>query len=426
MKKQIAILGSTGSIGTQALQVIEEHPDLYEAYALTANNRVDLLIEQARKFLPEAVVIANEEKYLQLKEALSDLPIKVYAGADALCQIVESQPIDIVLASMVGYAGLRPTMNAIKAGKTIALANKETLVVAGELINALANQYRTPILPVDSEHSAIFQCLEMNTPVEKVILTASGGPFRTYTMEQLQQVTKAQALKHPNWEMGAKITIDSASMMNKGFEVIEAKWLFGVRPEQIEVVVHPQSVIHSMVQFEDGAVKAQLGMPDMRLPIQYALTWPGRVAAVAEPLDLLSCPPLTFHAPDYVAFPCLALPIQYAFSYPERVKSSFERLDFAKVTDLTFEQPDTKRFRNLALAYEALHQAGNMPCIVNAANEVVVAAFLKDNISFLGMSDVIEKTMGRVAYIKEPSYEDYVATDAEARCIAEELIINSK
>ena len=346
MKKQIAILGSTGSIGTQALQVIEEHPDLYEAYALTANNRVDLLIEQARKFLPEAVVIANEEKYLQLKEALSDLPIKVYAGADALCQIVESQPIDIVLASMVGYAGLRPTMNAIKAGKTIALANKETLVVAGELINALANQYRTPILPVDSEHSAIFQCLEMNTPVEKVILTASGGPFRTYTMEQLQQVTKAQALKHPNWEMGAKITIDSASMMNKGFEVIEAKWLFGVRPEQIEVVVHPQSVIHSMVQFEDG--------------------------------------------------------------------------------DLTFEQPDTKRFRNLALAYEALHQAGNMPCIVNAANEVVVAAFLKDNISFLGMSDVIEKTMGRVAYIKEPSYEDYVATDAEARCIAEELIINSK
>ena len=383
MKKQIAILGSTGSIGTQALQVIEEHPDLYEAYALTANNRVDLLIEQARKFLPEAVVIANEEKYLQLKEALSDLPIKVYAGADALCQIVESQPIDIVLASMVGYAGLRPTMNAIKAGKTIALANKETLVVAGELINALANQYRTPILPVDSEHSAIFQCLEMNTPVEKVILTASGGPFRTYTMEQLQQVTKAQALKHPNWEMGAKITIDSASMMNKGFEVIEAKWLFGVRPEQIEVVVHPQSVIHSMVQFEDGAVKAQLGMPDMRLPIQYA------------------------------------------FSYPERVKSSFERLDFAKVTDLTFEQPDTKRFRNLALAYEALHQAGNMPCIVNAANEVV-AAFLKDNISFLGMSDVIEKTMGRVAYIKEPSYEDYVATDAEARCIAEELIINSK
>lgn len=380
MKKQIAILGSTGSIGTQALQVIEEHPDLYEAYALTANNRVDLLIEQARKFLPEAVVIANEEKYLRLKEALSDLPIKVYAGADALCQIVESQPIDIVLASMVGYAGLRPTMNAIKAGKAIALANKETLVVAGELINALANQYHTPILPVDSEHSAIFQCLEMNNRLEKVILTASGGPFRTYTMEQLQTVTKVQALKHPNWEMGAKITIDSASMMNKGFEVIEAKWLFGVRPDQIEVVVHPQSVIHSMVQFEDGAVKAQLGMPDMRLPIQYA------------------------------------------FSYPERVKSSFERLDFARITDLTFEQPDTKRFRNLALAYEALHRAGNMPCIVNAANEVVVAAFLKDKISFLGMSDVIEQTMSKVAYLKEPTYEDYVATDAEARRVASSLL----
>lgn len=380
MKKQIAILGSTGSIGTQALQVIEEHPDLYEAYALTANNSVDLLIEQARKFMPEAVVIANEDKYLQLKDALSDLPVKVYAGADALCQIVESQPIDIVLASMVGYAGLRPTINAIKAGKAIALANKETLVVAGELINALANEYHTPILPVDSEHSAIFQCLEINNPLEKVILTASGGPFRTLTMEELQTVTKVQALKHPNWEMGAKITIDSASMMNKGFEVIEAKWLFGVRPDQIEVVVHPQSVIHSMVQFEDGAVKAQLGMPDMRLPIQYA------------------------------------------FSYSQRVKSSFERLDFARITDLTFEQPDTKRFRNLALAYEALHQAGNMPCIVNAANEVVVAAFLQDRISFLGMSDVIEQTMSKVPYVKEPAYEDYVATDAEARRQASALL----
>ena len=383
MKKQIAILGSTGSIGTQALQVIEEHPDLYEVYALTANNRVDLLVEQARKFMPEAVVIANEEKYLQLKEALSDLPVKVYAGADALSQIVESQPIDIVLASMVGYAGLRPTINAIKAGKAIALANKETLVVAGELINALANQYHTPVLPVDSEHSAIFQCLEINNRLEKVILTASGGPFRTYTMEQLQTVTKAQALKHPNWEMGAKITIDSASMMNKGFEVIEAKWLFGVRPDQIEVVVHPQSVIHSMVQFEDGAVKAQLGMPDMRLPIQYA------------------------------------------FSYPERLKASFPRLDFKLCTDLTFEQPDTKRFRNLALAYEALHRAGNMPCIVNAANEVVVAAFLRDEISFLGMSDVIEKTMARVSFIQKPAYEDYVATDAEARRIAKELIVKN-
>jgi 1-deoxy-D-xylulose-5-phosphate reductoisomerase len=380
MKKQIAILGSTGSIGTQALQVIEEHPDLYEAYALTANNSVDLLIQQARKFKPEAVVIANEAKYSALKEALADLPIKVYAGSDALCQIVEAQPIDIVLASMVGYAGLRPTMNAIRAGKAIALANKETLVVAGELINKLAQEYHTPILPVDSEHSAIFQCLEMNNPLEKVILTASGGPFRTYTMEQLQTVTKAQALKHPNWDMGAKITIDSATMMNKGFEVIEAKWLFGVRPEQIEVVVHPQSVIHSMVQFEDGAVKAQLGQPDMRLPIQYA------------------------------------------FSYPKRERASFPRIDFQHISQLTFEQPDTQRFRCLALAYEALHQAGNMPCIVNAANEVVVDAFLHDRIAFLRMSEVIEQTMGKVAYLKTPTYEDYVATDAEARRVAAEMI----
>lgn len=267
MKRQIAILGSTGSIGTQALQVIKEHPDLYEVYALTANNQVDLLARQAREFQPEAVVIANEDKYPTLKEALSDLPVKVYAGKDALAQIVESQPIDIVLTAMVGYAGLLPTMNAIRAGKAIALANKETMVVAGEIINALAQEYHTPILPVDSEHSAIFQCLEVNNPVSKVILTASGGPFRTYTIDQLRTVTKAQALHHPNWHMGAKITIDSASMMNKGFEVIEAKWLFGVRPEQIEVVVHPQSVIHSMVEFEDGAVKAQLGVPDMRLPI---------------------------------------------------------------------------------------------------------------------------------------------------------------
>ena len=379
-KKQIAILGSTGSIGTQALKVIEEHPDLYEAYALTANNQVELLAEQARKFMPAAVVIANEAKYLQLKEMLADLPIQVYAGADALCEIVEAKPIDVVLASMVGYAGLRPTMNAIRAGKAIALANKETLVVAGELINALAQQYKTPILPVDSEHSAIFQCLEPNNALEKVILTASGGPFRKFTMEQLQHVTKEQALKHPNWEMGAKITIDSATMMNKGFEVIEAKWLFGVRPDQIEVVVHPQSVIHSMVQYEDGAVKAQLGMPDMRLPIQYA------------------------------------------FSYPQRIKASFDRLDFSKMTELTFEQPDTNRFRCLALAYEALHQGGNMACIVNAANEVVVSAFLKDRISFLRMSEVIEASMTKVPFIQTPTYEDYVATDAEARRIAESLI----
>ena len=382
MKKQIAILGSTGSIGTQALQVIEEHPDLYEVYALTANNKVDLLVEQVRKFHPETVVIANEDKYPQLKEALSGEPVKVYAGTDALAQIVESEPIDIVLTAMVGYAGLRPTMNAIKAGKTIALANKETLVVAGELINRLANEYHAPILPVDSEHSAVFQCLEMNNPIHKVILTASGGPFRTYTMEQLQTVTKEQALKHPNWHMGAKITIDSASMMNKGFEVMEAKWLFGVRPDQIEVVVHPQSVIHSMVEFEDGAVKAQLGVPDMRLPIQYA------------------------------------------FSYPKRVHLSGERLDFSRYNTLTFEKPDTDRFRNLALAYEALHKGGNMPCIVNAANEVVVAAFLKDQISFLGMSDVIEKAMSHVSFIQTPDYTDYVETDAETRRIAAELVIN--
>lgn len=383
MKKQIAILGSTGSIGTQALQVIEEHPDLYEVYAITANNRVDKLIEQARKFQPEAVVIANEDKYQQLKDALADLPIKVYAGAEALCEIVESGPVNIVLTAMVGYAGLKPTMNAIKAGKTIALANKETLVVAGELITELAQQYRTPILPVDSEHSAIFQCLEMNNPISKVILTASGGPFRTFSMEQLATVTKEQALKHPNWSMGAKITIDSASMMNKGFEVIEAKWLFGVKPEQIEVVVHPQSVIHSMVEYMDGAVKAQLGVPDMRLPIQYA------------------------------------------FSYPKRESLSGERLDFMKCNTLTFEAPDTKRFRNLAFAYEAMNRGGNMACILNAANEVVVAAFLKDQISFLGMSDVIEKTMNRVSFISNPTYNDYVETDAIARRIAAEFVINS-
>lgn len=381
-KKQIAILGSTGSIGSQALQVVAEHPDLYEVYALTANNSVEQLIQQARQFMPEAVVIANENKYEELKQALAGLPIKVYAGVEALCQVVESGPIDIVLSAMVGYAGLKPTINAIKARKQIALANKETLVVAGELINSLANTYKAPILPVDSEHSAIFQCLagEFNNPIEKIILTASGGPFRTCSLEQLSLVKKEQALKHPNWEMGAKITIDSASMMNKGFEVIEAKWLFGVRPDQIEVVVHPQSVIHSMVQFEDGSVKAQLGMPDMRLPIQYA------------------------------------------FSYPYRIQSSFERIDFTKCTNLTFEQPDTKRFRNLALAYEAMNKGGNLPCIVNAANEVVVAAFLRDEIGFLKMSDVIEQTMCKVSYINQPDYDDYVATDAEARRIAAGLI----
>lgn len=381
-KKQIAVLGSTGSIGTQALQVIEEHPERYEIYALTANENVEGLIAQARKFRPEAVVIANEKKYSLLKESLKDLPIKVYAGLNAVCQIVESQPIDIVLTAIVGYAGLKPTMSAICARKAIALANKETLVVAGEMINELAIQHRTPILPVDSEHSAIFQCLagEGGNNIEKVILTASGGPFRTYTSEELRFVTKAQALKHPNWEMGAKITVDSASMMNKGFEVIEAKWLFGLHPKQIEVLVHPQSIIHSMVQFEDGSVKAQLGPPNM------------------------------------------CLPIQYAFSYPDRIFSSFPRLNFTQCATLTFEQPDTKRFRNLALAYEAMHFGGNMPCIVNAANEVTVAAFLRDKITFLGMSDVLEKTMSRVSFVQTPSYEDYVATNAEAVRVAEELI----
>ena len=379
-KKKIAILGSTGSIGTQALQVIEEHADLYEAYVLTANNRVELLIEQARRFMPEAVVIANEDKYEVLRDALADLPIKVYAGAEALCQIVQERPVDVVTA-MVGFAGLRPTISAIKAGKAIALANKETLVVAGELINRLANDYHADIIPVDSEHSAIFQCLAGEvSPVEKIILTASGGPFRTFSHEQLASVTKAQALKHPNWAMGAKITIDSASMMNKGFEVIEAKWLFGVEPGQIQVVVHPQSIVHSAVQFADGAVKAQLGMPDMRVPIQYA------------------------------------------FSYPLRLQSSFERLDLFRIGTLTFEEPDTRRFRNLALAYEALHEGGNMPCIVNAANEIVNRAFLEDRIGFLQMSDVIANTMRKTSFVKKPTYEDYLQTDAEARRIAEEYV----
>ena len=381
-KRQIAILGSTGSIGTQALQVIEEHSDKYEVYALTANNNVDLLIAQARKFVPDVVVVANEAHYATLRDALADLPIKVYAGADALADVATAEPIDMVLASMVGYAGLRPTMNAIRAGKAIALANKETLVVAGELVTQLAIENRVPLLPVDSEHSAIFQCLagEMSNPIEKLLLTASGGPFRTWSMEQLQHATCEQALKHPNWDMGAKITIDSASMMNKGFEVIEAKWLFDVAPSQIEVVVHPQSVVHSMVQFADGSVKAQLGTPDMRLPIQYA------------------------------------------FSYPQRLPLSTERLDFSTLSSLTFEQPDPVRFRNLALSFEALERGGNMPCILNAANEVCVAAFLKERVGFLQMSDVIERTMQKVDFISTPTYEDYVATDAIARRVAEEFI----
>ena len=380
-KRQLAILGSTGSIGTQALEVVSEHSDLFEVYALTANNQVDLLINQARKYMPEVVVIANERKYPELKEALEDLPIKVWAGADAIAQMVQSEPIDMVLTAMVGYSGLRPTISAIKAGKAIALANKETLVVAGERIMKLAAEHKVPILPVDSEHSAIFQCLTgaYDNPIEKILLTASGGPFRRKTLEELATVTKAQALRHPNWTMGAKITIDSASMMNKGFEMIEAKWLFDVTPDQVQVVVHPQSVIHSMVQFEDGAVIAQLGIPDMKLPIAYA------------------------------------------FSFPTRMRSMAPRLDFNQYSTLTFEEPDMERFRNLAFAFEAARQGGNMPCILNAANEVVVAAFLQDRIGFLQMSDVIERTMRKASFIVNPSYEDYVATDTEARRLAAEL-----
>lgn len=381
MKRNIAILGSTGSIGTQALDVVREHADRFDIYALTANNNADLLIEQAREFQPEVVVIANETYYGQVKEALADLPIKVWAGDDAIAQVVESEPIHMVLTAMVGYSGLKPTINAIQAGKAIALANKETLVVAGELITEMALDKKVPILPVDSEHSAIFQCLNgESSPIERIYLTASGGPFRHHTMEQLSKVTKNEALKHPNWSMGAKITIDSASMMNKGFEMIEAKWLFDLDPDQVEVVVHPQSIIHSMVQFEDSSIIAQLGLPDMRLPIQYAL------------------------------------------GYPKRMKSSFERLNFFKLGSMTFEEPDMERFRNLAFAFDAARTKGNMPCILNAANEVVVAAFLEDKIGFLEMSDIIEKTMQKTSFVKHPSYDDYVATDAEARRIAGAMI----
>lgn len=381
-KRVIAILGSTGSIGTQTLQVVEEHPECFEVYALTAKSRVDELIEQARKFNPEAVVIADETKYEQLKEALADLPIKVYAGYEAICEIVQSEPIDVVVTAMVGFSGLRPTIEAIKAGKAIALANKETMVVAGELITRLANEYKVPIMPVDSEHSAIFQCLagEEHNRIEKLILTASGGPFRTFTAEQLEKVTKEQALKHPNWSMGAKITIDSATMMNKGFEVMEAKWLFGIEAKDIEVVVHPQSVIHSMVQFADGAVKAQLGTPDMRLPIMYAL------------------------------------------SYPTRLGSSFERLDFGKLGELTFEKPNLELFPNLRHAYDALAMGGNMPCVVNAANEVCVAAFLADRIKFTDMSRIIERAMQSADFTIKPTLDDYIATDTEVRKMADNWI----
>ncbi|MBO5132035.1 MAG: 1-deoxy-D-xylulose-5-phosphate reductoisomerase [Paludibacteraceae bacterium] len=381
MKKQIAILGSTGSIGTQALEVIEENPDLFEVYALTANNNDKLLVEQARKFHPEIVVIANKEKYAYVKEALEDLPMKVFSGSESISDVAEMGPIDIVLTAMVGYSGLQPTIHALKAGKTIALANKETLVVAGEIICDLAQKHRCAILPVDSEHSAVFQCLAGETsPIEKIILTASGGPFRGKSRDFLKNVTRAEALKHPNWSMGAKITIDSATMMNKGFEVIEAKWLFGVKPEQIEAIVHPQSLIHSMVQFEDGSIKAQMGLPDMKLPIQYA------------------------------------------FGYPYRLKNNYPRLDFSTCKEMTFEKPDLEVFRNLAFAYDAMKKGGNAPCILNAANEIVVDAFLKERIGFLEMSDIIEQTMNKVAFIAKPTYEDYVATDRETRNVTLSII----
>jgi 1-deoxy-D-xylulose-5-phosphate reductoisomerase len=382
-KRQIAILGSTGSIGTQALQVIEEHSDLFEVYCLTANNRVELLAQQAHRFHPAAVVIANEQHYDELRRLMADLPdVKVYAGSRALDEIVEAQPIDMVLTAMVGFAGLSPTIHAIRARKTIALANKETLVVAGELILQLAQQYHVGILPVDSEHSAIFQSLvgEDQNPIEKILLTASGGPFRLLPAEQLATVTKADALRHPTWDMGAKITIDSATMMNKGFEVIEAKWLFGVDASQIQVLVHPQSIVHSAVQFHDGSVKAQLGVPDMRLPIQYA------------------------------------------FTYPRRMPLSSERLDLFQAQHLDFFEPDLKKFRCLALAFEAIKAGGNMPCIVNAANEVVNRAFLEDRCSFPQMADIIEKTMQRATFSARPDYEVYVETDAEARRIARESL----
>ncbi len=384
MKRKLAILGSTGSIGTQALEVVAQYRDQFEVYALTANNNVDLLIRQAVEFEPEVVVIGNETHYPLLKEALKRLPIKVYAGQDAIAQVVQAGPIDIVLTAMVGYAGLAPTINAIKAKKTIALANKETLVVAGELIVSLINQYQVPILPVDSEHSAIFQCLmgEQNNPIEKIILTASGGPFRKYTYDQLRKVTKNEALKHPNWEMGAKITIDSATLINKGFEVIEGKWLFGLKGDQIDVVTHPQSIIHSMVQFNDGSIKAQMGLPDMKLPIAYALSFPNRL------------------------------------SFPNN------RMDFAMYPSLTFETPDPERFPCLPLAYQAMRDGGVAACAMNAANEIVVDAFLNDKIPFLSIPSVIEAMMEKAPTITTPSYEDYVETNKMIRILTKEHIGN--
>ncbi len=381
-KKHIAILGSTGSIGTQALEVIASHSDYFEVEVLTAQNNADLLIAQAKKFKPNAVVIVNEDLYEKVKAELVPLDIKVFAGENALASIVEMSTIDLVLTALVGFAGLKPTIKAIESGKNIALANKETLVVAGELITKLAREKGVNIFPIDSEHSAIFQCLvgEFHNPIEKIILTASGGPFRGKKKADLIEITKVQALKHPNWTMGAKVTIDSATLMNKGLEVIEAKWLFGLKADQIEVVVHPQSIIHSLVQFRDGSIKAQLGLPDMRLPIQFALT------------------------------------------YPERLLSDFPRFDFAKYSTLTFEKPDTETFRNLALSFEAMGKAGNMPCVLNAANEVAVTEFLKDNLGFFEMTRVIEQCMAKTSYIKSPTLEDYLATDSETRARAMEMI----
>lgn len=381
-KKQIAILGSTGSIGTQALDVIDQHSDKFEVYALTANNNINLLIEQAIKFNPEVVIIANGENYLTLKEALEDYPIKVWAGIDSIADVVKSDHIDIVLAAMVGFSGLKPTINALKAGKTVALANKETLVVAGEYIVNLSLQNRAPILPVDSEHSAIFQCLngEDLNRINKIWLTASGGPFRNCSLDKLQKVTKEQALSHPSWNMGAKVTIDSSTLMNKGFEMIEAKWLFDIDPSHIEVVVHPQSIIHSMVEFEDTSVIAQMGMPDMRVPIQYA------------------------------------------FSFPQRLRSDFKPTNFLQLSNLTFEAPDLTVFKNLSYAYNAISKGGNMPCILNAANEIAVEKFLEDKVSYLGMSDVLEQTMQKVSFIKSPSLDDYFDTDFEARKVATDII----
>jgi len=381
MKKQtLAILGSTGSIGTQTLDVVEKNPDLFDIYALTAGNNVDLLINQAKKFLPEIVIIGNENHYQKLKNELKNLPIKIFAGNESIAQVVEFEPIDTVVTAMVGYSGLLPTINAVKAGKKIALANKETLVVAGKLITKIASENHAAILPVDSEHSAIFQCLlgENINSVEKIILTASGGAFRGKKTTDLQKVTAKDALQHPTWNMGAKITIDSATLMNKGFEAIEAKWLFGLKPEQIEVLVHRQSIIHSMVQFRDGSIKAQLGVPDMRHPIQYALT------------------------------------------FPQRINADIQRVDFSKISNLTFEKPDLETFKNLSLAYFAMEKGGNMPCVLNAANEVVVAAFLQNKIGFLQMSDIIEKMLHTIPFIQNPDYEDFTNCDRETRIKVEE------